>query len=444
MATSDLVILHLHGRFRADGTAIGPSNKITVGAVALPVVTQTLHGPDREPTHSTPLDDDRATWLRLKAEYDVWCDPATRDAGHGRPEGLTHRDWTAHPHHAPIRLGGTLSWGHDPHERVQARIDELATLDDTALIALLCGPDAVGPTPQYRPDARLRLRSAALDLRHDGAVGVATTSEVLGADGTPLGHGHTAIHRLPPNAWHGLTAPQVLAAAHAAHHDHLGLPPSEDAPLHLHPRGYPSRETRHPAAPPTTRRQGYRAAMRAVPRTITLHATYAGDLVIGLYAAIHDSEGRDLGHTQTYDHAVAPHEWVATSLAMLVDAAIAAHHDHLGLDAPTPATVRHLLHTGVAGHPGTTEAHPVAALTPEIVDHNALRGHLVTVKAAEMGVAEIPPHLHPALGDHVSDLPAGGNMRDARAAEIARRNAYSATHPPATTDRRPLWLPATI
>jgi len=425
--------IHRYALFHPNGTALAAGSRVVVGAADLPTPAPSLRGgidADEQgaPVAAlhVPLDDQPAHWQRLMAEHDH------ADSGDGAPHSLIIVGATPHPVHRHVLLGGDLAWGHDPAPAVAERTARLASLDDDALMAYLCGPEAPPVRVTYRPDVRLRLRTVTVHPRYDGSVVLASTGDVLAADGTPLGHGHTHTLRLPPNAWHGLTAPEVLVVAAFAHHAALGIAAPDPAlPAVLHPHGYPSDVTRQSQAAlsqllPSS--VGLDPAMRLMPRTLTLTQAYSGDLQIEVYAHLQTADGRDTGHRRTHMRAYAPAEWSMLTLPRLVAATLYAHHAVLGLYAPTPATVPTLYHTDPGGYPGTTTPHPVpSAPVAAPVDPDALRHHLATAKAAEMGRPIAAP-LHPALGSYVPTPAVHSVGRDPRADEIARRNAYIAAH----------------
>jgi len=422
--------IHRYGLFRPDGTAIGPASRVVVGSADLDTPSQTIHGGhDRDGVPvaclHVPLDDRPDEWTRLAAEHHH------ADSGEGEPHGLTITGATPHPVHAHVLLGGDLTWGHDPAPAIGERVAWLSGLDDDALMAHLCGPDAPPARLTYRPDVRLRLQTVTVHPRYDGSVVLASTGDVLAADGTPLGHGHTHTLRLPPNAWHGLTAHEALQVMAAAHHAALGLAaPDPSTPAVLHPHGYPSDVTRQSQAkaPATVARAGLDAAMRLSPHTLMLTQAYSGDLHVEVYAHLQTADGRDTGHRRAHTRPYGPDAWATLTLPALIAGTIEAHHTALGLTAPTPATTPTLFHTDPAGYPGTTTHHPVPpsrVVAP--VDPDALRHHLATAKATELG-RPIAAHLHPALGSYVPTPAALPMGRDPRAEEIARRNAYIAAH----------------
>lgn len=439
---SEPVIIHRYGVFRPDGTAVSASARVHIGSPVLHTPRQVgwgghdLDGVWVDLLH-VPMDDRPDDWARLWAEWHIYGDQETHHLAHGRPRGLVHTGWAAHPEeaHAHVRLGGTLQWGHDPHPRIVEHAALMRGLTEAEALALHCGPPHVPVTPAYHPEVRTRPRTARLDLRYDGSVAIALDADLIGRDGAPLGHGHTHIHRLTPNAWHGLTAHALLAGAHGTQHARLGLDaPHVDAlAMILHPRGTPSDGTRGRApraAPPVA--ANLAPDHRIQPHTLTLHSDYNGDMAIEIRGALVTANGQATGHTHTYEVPFSPTEWSTTPLPVLVEQAIAAHHAELGLahpahDADTCHVHPHLHHTRADGYPGATLWHPVPpAPTTPAVDHDALRRHIVARKEAELGV-DLGAHLHPALGDYVP-TPLSNSTTDSRAAEYARRDAYIAAH----------------
>jgi hypothetical protein len=68
---------------------------------------------------------------------------------------------------------------------------------------------------------------------------VETFAEVLAPHGRTTDQRHGYGHRVPPNKWLAMTAPDVVREAIGAHHAALGLNPPKDELMHLHPEGHP-------------------------------------------------------------------------------------------------------------------------------------------------------------------------------------------------------------